>query len=654
MKVTTSILLFTAQLGAASSDNSYNNKEFMNTAFFETFVGTAAYDPRAGKQDGGSLPYGKVGPVEQQNGPRCFESATDSAVAMQAYYAGVTSEPMLFSKSIAFNCGPKFLNPGTGVGNGDRCAVESYIRWGTWARNPDQVKHNLPELLGFCGKGYRKQAATKMVLEQCGKFNETVQTDEDLCQIRNYDIPRNLAGKCKAKIGNWNRLTSRLNGIPSKLESGTCRVCATPNGANWTTSSAFGGTEAQCRKSVQRLAAVNITTQDYCSCKKMTNNYTSWKIPQTIKKGDLLGGCLVDLRKLYADRIKWMQEKHGFPTPARGFPSSGSISNMLIARAITELGGVYSLADGRKLSPRNTNMGDRCSSGHNHLVVVVGFNFTAKEPYWIIKNSRGPKYGDKGYYYLPLGKACSQGGESGWLSAVNKAYFPFWQFKNDKRLADRLKGALMCDKFGTRAKNKYIGGNSYKINYCADRHKNVKQYKLPALFKYVPFSPTPSPTSVPTPSPTTKSPSTSPTKFPTPSPTTPNPTSAPSTRPTKSPTGPTKSPSTSPTKSPSVSPTKSPSTSPTKSPSTSPTKSPSTSPTKSPSTSPTKSPSTSPTKSPSTSPTKSPSTSPTKSPSASPTKSPSTSPTKSPSTSPTKSPSTSPTKSPSTPPTLSY
>uniref|UniRef100_A0A7S2WQR0 Peptidase C1A papain C-terminal domain-containing protein n=1 Tax=Mucochytrium quahogii TaxID=96639 RepID=A0A7S2WQR0_9STRA len=494
MKFSTTILLLAAQVTVASSSrHEYLDKGKMNDRFFVKFVGTAAYDPRAGKKNGGGrrYPYGRVGPVERQNGPRCFESATDSAVAMQAFYAGVTKQPMLFSKAPVFNCGRKFLNPRAGSGNGDRCAVESYIRWGAWARNPDQVRNNWPELIGFCGRDNRKAHATKLVLERCGINNETVNRDEDLCQIRNYDIPRSLAGKCKAKIGNWARLTPILNGVPKHLRSGTCKVCAVPNGPNWKTSGAFGGTEAQCRKSVRRLAARGVSTTDYCSCKKMTNNYTSWRIPQTIKKGELLGGCQVDLRKLYADRIEMMQNKYGFPKPSRSFPERGSISNMLIARAITELGGVYSLVDAHKLTSNLDNLGTRCSHSHNHLVLVVGFNHTAKPPYWIIKNSRGTKYGDKGYHYLPLGKKCSGGGEAGWLSAVNKPFFPFWQFKHDKRYAKVLKGALMCDKYGTRAskKRRYRGGNNYKIDYCSKRVRNIKQHKLPKLFQYDPLNP---------------------------------------------------------------------------------------------------------------------------------------------------------------------
>lgn len=38
-----------------------------------------------------------------------------------------------------------------------------------------------------------------------------------------------------------------------------------------------------------------------------------------------------------------------------------------------------------------------CSKKPNHAIVVTGYN----EKGWIIKNSWGEKWGDKGYFYLP-------------------------------------------------------------------------------------------------------------------------------------------------------------------------------------------------------------------------------------------------------------
>eukprot|EP00516_Mucochytrium_quahogii_P003372 CAMPEP_0203755098 /NCGR_PEP_ID=MMETSP0098-20131031/8610_1 /ASSEMBLY_ACC=CAM_ASM_000208 /TAXON_ID=96639 /ORGANISM=" , Strain NY0313808BC1" /LENGTH=470 /DNA_ID=CAMNT_0050646423 /DNA_START=49 /DNA_END=1461 /DNA_ORIENTATION=- len=460
-----------AVLATAADAISIHDKAGLNKEFFVDFVKTAVYDPRPGQKDGGRMKYGRVGPVERQNGPRCFESATDSTIAMQAYFANVHRSPLgplMFSKSPSYICGDKFLNRQSTIGNGNRCMADSYIKWGAWFKTPQSHRSNWPELLGFCGRHYTNKAdVTRAMLTKCGAHNEVVKAPIDLCKIRNYDILRHNEGKCGSYTKSWPRLSWRMHArMPRHFTSSVCKACMTPNTKSNQVSDAWGGTESECRASVKGLAKRHISTTDYCSCAAMTNNYTKWRIPQTIKKGDLLGECSIDLRKVYAKDIQAFQKKHPtFPQTTK-FPSKGSISNMLIAKAIMEFGGVYSHVDATKITSDLSKLGTRCSSSHDHYVVIVGFNFKHSEPYWILKNSHGEKVGDKGYFYLPMGKKCSGGGESGWLSGADSVMFPFWQFKNDAR-------GQMCKNFGGKMRTRF----------CASKHAYLNSNRIPALFR---------------------------------------------------------------------------------------------------------------------------------------------------------------------------
>ena len=48
----------------------------------------------------------------------------------------------------------------------------------------------------------------------------------------------------------------------------------------------------------------------------------------------------------------------------------------------------------------------------NHNVLIVGYNTLAPVPYWLIRNSWGPDWGDSGYMKLAINAADDPSGQS--------------------------------------------------------------------------------------------------------------------------------------------------------------------------------------------------------------------------------------------------
>uniref|UniRef100_A0A915HQG6 Peptidase C1A papain C-terminal domain-containing protein n=1 Tax=Romanomermis culicivorax TaxID=13658 RepID=A0A915HQG6_ROMCU len=46
----------------------------------------------------------------------------------------------------------------------------------------------------------------------------------------------------------------------------------------------------------------------------------------------------------------------------------------------------------------------QCSKNQNHAVLIVGYDFTGPVPFYVIKNSWGTKWGDRGFLRLEAGR----------------------------------------------------------------------------------------------------------------------------------------------------------------------------------------------------------------------------------------------------------
>ncbi|XP_018408359.1 PREDICTED: cathepsin W [Nanorana parkeri] len=51
------------------------------------------------------------------------------------------------------------------------------------------------------------------------------------------------------------------------------------------------------------------------------------------------------------------------------------------------------------------NVRQNCDTDYvDHVVLIVGYVNKARQPHWIVKNSYGPEWGEKGYFRVLLGK----------------------------------------------------------------------------------------------------------------------------------------------------------------------------------------------------------------------------------------------------------
>lgn len=72
---------------------------------------------------------------------------------------------------------------------------------------------------------------------------------------------------------------------------------------------------------------------------------------------------------------------------------------------------LYSYVSGIYTGPNCSSSKKSCPLGINHAVTIVGFGSDAGVPYWIVKNSWGPSWGENGYFRIAMGQntCCIEG-----------------------------------------------------------------------------------------------------------------------------------------------------------------------------------------------------------------------------------------------------
>ncbi|XP_072949720.1 uncharacterized protein [Epargyreus clarus] len=134
-----------------------------------------------------------------------------------------------------------------------------------------------------------------------------------------------------------------------------------------------------------------------------------------------LGGVLYDddYRPYSAKQGRCRMPKNPQPLPVLGYkrvyPNEDEMVKYLYMYGPLSAG-INSASMARYTHGIDQPTEESCSSDKdklNHAVVIVGYNLYVSEdgrvrvPYWIIKNSWGEEWGDKGFYYLERGRnAC--------------------------------------------------------------------------------------------------------------------------------------------------------------------------------------------------------------------------------------------------------
>jgi cysteine peptidase B len=81
----------------------------------------------------------------------------------------------------------------------------------------------------------------------------------------------------------------------------------------------------------------------------------------------------------------------------------GKLNETNMAAALAAIGPFSIAVDATTWNHYKGGILTSCGTSINHGVQIVGYNMGSTPPYWIVRNSWGPKWGENGYIYLQMG-----------------------------------------------------------------------------------------------------------------------------------------------------------------------------------------------------------------------------------------------------------
>lgn len=226
----------------------------------------------------------------------------------------------------------------------------------------------------------------------------------------------------------------RNDAVPVATITDSMRASA-PSKLDWTTSGAtspvknqgmcgscwaFSATEG-IESAVFRATGTMqvLSTQQIISCDKVDGGCNGGDLPTAFDYVESDGG--IDSNSDYPDK----SHRFGFTGQCKPHSPIAKVTDYKYAVAPCEGGSCSSQAEDDLKAALNSFgplsicvnadwdnydggvFADSCSGSYNaldHCVQLVGYDTTAATPYWIVRNSWGPSWGEKGHIWLPMGQ----------------------------------------------------------------------------------------------------------------------------------------------------------------------------------------------------------------------------------------------------------